>query len=154
MLCYLVSMVTSTELFRLGVPMSYASTVTRLFPCTYKINIMNIILIVILITIIIYINIITLTNTLTVIHENYRNYSDHHNSTWSYENRVSKHFVIFLNFRCLIACLLCCLLMSFVFLACLVVRDLCRSGCRQNYYLTPQPPPPPPHFFPYPQFFL
>ena len=56
-------------------------------------------------------------------------------STWSYEDRVSKHFVIFLNFRCLKACLLCCLLMSFVFLACLVVRDLCRSGCRQNYYL-------------------
>ena len=35
-------------------------------------------------------------------------------STWSYENRVSKHLVIFLNFPCLIACLLCCLLMSFV----------------------------------------
>ena len=55
---------------------------------------------------------------------------------WSYENRVSKHLVIFLNFPCLIACLLCCLLMSFFF-ACFVVRDLCRSGCRQNYYLTP-----------------
>ena len=25
------------------------------------------------------------------------------NSTWSYENRVSKHFVIFRNFPCLIA---------------------------------------------------
>ena len=25
------------------------------------------------------------------------------------------------------------------FLACLVVRDLCRSECRQNYYLTPLP---------------
>ena len=24
--------------------------------------------------------------------------------TWSYKNRVSKHFVIFLNFPCLIAC--------------------------------------------------
>ena len=66
-------------------------------------------------------------------------------STWSYENRVSKHFVIFLNFPCLIACLLCCLLMLlllllFFFLACLVVRDWC----------------PFPHslFFPYPQFFL
>ena len=55
--------------------------------------------------------------------------------TWSYENRVSKHFVIFLNFPCLIASLLCCLLMS-CFFACFVVRDLCRSGCRQNYYLT------------------
>ena len=38
------------------------------------------------------------------------------NSTWSHENRVSKHFVIFLNFPCLIACLLCCLLVSFLFL--------------------------------------
>ena len=65
--------------------------------------------------------------------------------TWSYENRVSKHFVIFLNFPCKIACLLCCLLMSFVF-ACFVVRDLCRSGCGQNYYL-PAPPPAPPIFF-------
>ena len=27
------------------------------------------------------------------------------------------------------------------YLAYLVVRDLCRSGCRQNYYLTPPPPP-------------
>ena len=36
-------------------------------------------------------------------------------STWSYENRVSKHFVIFLNFPCLLACLLRCLLMSFFF---------------------------------------
>ena len=57
-------------------------------------------------------------------------------STSSYENRVSKHFVIFLNFACLIAFLLCCLLMSFVF-ACFVVRDLCRSGCGENYYLAP-----------------
>ena len=32
-------------------------------------------------------------------------------TTWSYENRVGKHFVIFPNFPCLIACLLCCLLM-------------------------------------------
>ena len=57
-------------------------------------------------------------------------------STSSYENRVSKHFVIFLNFHCVIACLLCCLLMSFFF-ACFVVRDLCRSGYRQNYHLIP-----------------
>ena len=49
--------------------------------------------------------------------------------TWSYENRVSKHFVIFFNFPCLKACLLRCLLLSF-FCFCLlvVVRDLCRSG--------------------------
>ena len=31
---------------------------------------------------------------------------------WSCENQVSKHFVIFLNFPGLTACLLCCLLMS------------------------------------------
>ena len=41
-------------------------------------------------------------------------------STWSYENRVSKHVVIFLNFPCLIACLLCCLLMSLFFVFLLV----------------------------------
>ena len=57
-------------------------------------------------------------------------------STWSYENRVSKHFVIVLSFPCLIACLLCCLLMSFFFFAYLLVRNLCRSGCIQNYYLS------------------
>ena len=68
-------------------------------------------------------------------------------STWSYENRVSKH-VIFLDFPCLIACLLCCLLMSF-FLALFVFRDLCRSGCRQNDYLTPAPPFPLPIFLPF-----
>ena len=70
----------------------------------------------------------------------------------SYKNRVSTHFVIFPNFSCLIACLLCCLLMSFFFFfACFMVRDLCRRGCRQNYYLTL-----PPYFFfcPYPQFSL
>ena len=37
-------------------------------------------------------------------------------NTWSYENRVSKHFVICVNFPCLIASLLCCLLMSVFFL--------------------------------------
>ena len=37
-------------------------------------------------------------------------------STWSYKNRVIKQIVIFLNFPCLIACLLCCLLMSFFLL--------------------------------------
>ena len=47
--------------------------------------------------------------------------------TWSYENQVSKHLVIIVNFPCLIACFLCCLLMSFVcvcFFAGFVVRDL------------------------------
>ena len=62
---------------------------------------------------------------------------------------VSKHFVIFLSFPSLIACLLCCLLMSF-FLACFVVRDLCRSGCKQTYYLTPLSPSPSPSIFIFP----
>ena len=57
--------------------------------------------------------------------------------TQSYENRVSKHFVIFLNFPCLIACLLYCLLLL---LDCLVVRDLCRI-------LPPLPSSLPPYFF-------
>ena len=35
--------------------------------------------------------------------------------TWSHENRVGKHFSIFLNLPCLISCLLCCLLMSYFF---------------------------------------
>ena len=30
----------------------------------------------------------------------------------------------------------------FVCFACFVVRDLCRHGCRQNYYFTSPPPPP------------
>ena len=44
-----------------------------------------------------------------------------------------------------VACLCVC-----VFFACFLVRDLCRSGCRQNYYLTPPPLPPasPDYFFP------
>ena len=68
------------------------------------------------------------------------------NSTWSYENRVSKHFVIFRHMFTVLffdICLLCCLLMS-VFSSCFVAMDLCRSGCRQNYYLTSPPTPPPP----------
>ena len=66
------------------------------------------------------------------------------------ENRVSKHSVIFLNFPSLIVCLLCCLFMSFCFVfffACFVVRDLCRSGCRQDFYLTSLYPSFPPYFF-------
>ena len=83
-------------------------------------------------------------------------YKPNHKSNWSYENRVSKHFVIFLNFSYLIASLLCCLLMSFF--ACCVVRDLCRSGCRQNNYFIPLPPSLLPSFAiffcPYSQFSL
>ena len=45
---------------------------------------------------------------------------------------VTNHNLPEVSFRALLS-----LLMSFFFLACLVVRDLCTSGCRQNYYLTP-----------------
>ena len=38
-------------------------------------------------------------------------------------------------FQFFLTCVVC--LCRFFFLACLVVRDLCRNGCRQNYYLTP-----------------
>ena len=74
-------------------------------------------------------------------------------STWRYENRLSKHFVIFLNFHCLIAWHVFTVLLAYVvfFFACFEVRDLCRSGCRQNYNLTPLHPS---RFFPYPQFFV
>ena len=61
----------------------------------------------------------------------------HFISTWSYENRISKHFVIFLNFPCLIASLLCCSLMSYFFGLSCGQGLMCRSGCRQNYYLIP-----------------
>ena len=42
-------------------------------------------------------------NTHTLLKKNYNN-----KATWSYENRFGKHFLIFLNFPCLIACLLSC----------------------------------------------
>ena len=60
--------------------------------------------------------------------------------TWSYENRVSKHFVIFLNFPCLIACLLCCLLMSFFCL-------FCGEGFEQKWMQTELLSYPLPYFF-------
>ena len=66
-------------------------------------------------------------------------------STWSHKNGVNKHFVIFPNLPCLIACLLCCLPMCFFF-ACFVVRDFCRRGWRINYHLNPPPPHLPPIF--------
>ena len=65
-------------------------------------------------------------------------------SAWSYVNRVRKHFVISLNFACLMACLLSCLLMS-VFFVRFVVRALCRCGCRQNFKNFYLPPPRPLH---------
>ena len=71
--------------------------------------------------------------------------------TWSYENQVSKHFVIFLNFPCLIACLLCCLLMSFFFLLVLWLGICVEVDVDRITILTS---PSPPDFFPYPQFFL
>ena len=64
-----------------------------------------------------------------------------YNSTWSHENRVSKHFVIFLNFPCLNSLFIVLFACVVSFFACFVIRGLCRSGCRQNYYLTPLLPP-------------
>ena len=72
-----------------------------------------------------------------------------YNSTWSHENRVSKHFVIFLNFPCLIACLLCCLLMSFLLLLVLWL-GICVEVDVERITTLPLPLP----FFSYPQFFL
>ena len=61
-----------------------------------------------------------------------------------YENRVSKHFIISLNWPCLsLFTGVVCLCVSFF--CCFVIRALCRSGCRQNFanfYLTPPSLPP------------
>ena len=70
-----------------------------------------------------------------------------------YENRVCEHFVISLNFPCLS---LITVLFAYVFICycCFVVRDLCRSGCRQNFanFFLPPPPTSPlfGYFFPVP----
>ena len=63
------------------------------------------------------------------------------NSIWRYENRVSKHFVIFLNFLCLIACLLCCLLML-LFLPVLWLV-ICVEVHVYGIIILPPPPAPP-----------
>ena len=68
---------------------------------------------------------------------------------WSYENRISKHFVIFLNFPCLTV-----LFAYVLFFACFVVKDLCKSWFRQKYYLTPLPPSLPIFVHPYAQLSL
>ena len=71
-------------------------------------------------------------------------------STWIYENRVSKHFFISLNFPCLSLFTALFAYVVFLFLfGSFVVRDLCGSGCRQNFAnfrlapLSPLPPPSP-----------
>ena len=61
--------------------------------------------------------------------------------TWSYENRVTKHFVIFLNSPCLIACLLRCLLMSFFF-ACFKWLGNCVEVDVDSITILPTPLPP------------
>ena len=50
--------------------------------------------------------------------------------TWMYKNRVSKHFVIVLDFPCL--SLFTVLFAYVVHFGCFVVRDLCSSGRRGN----------------------
>ena len=84
---------------------------------------------------------------------------NHNISTWIYKNRVSKHFVIYLNFLCL--SLFAVLFLYFAsFLGCFLLKDLYRSVCRQNFanfYLTTPPPPSLTSlvfFRPYPQFSL
>ena len=67
--------------------------------------------------------------------------------TWSYENRVSKHFVIFLSFPCLIACLLCCLLMCFLLVLWL---GICVEVNVDIITILATPR----ILFPYPQFFV
>ena len=58
---------------------------------------------------------------------------------------VSKNFVIYLIFLCL-SLFTVLFLYAVSFLGCLVARDFCRSGFRQNfvnfYLFTPLPPPP------------
>ena len=79
-------------------------------------------------------------------------------STWSYENRVRKHFVILSQlplsnsfFTQLFACLLLLL-----FVVRFVVKDLCRRGFKKNFanFYLPAPPPPPPRFTPSLCYFL
>ena len=56
------------------------------------------------------------------------------------KNRVSKHFVIFVNFPCLIACFLCCLLMSFFFWLVLWLAICVEVDVDRITILTPHPP--------------
>ena len=75
-------------------------------------------------------------------------------STWICENLVCKQFVISLNFPCLS---LFTVLFAYVFCCFVGFRDLCRSGCRQNFanFFLPSPPHLPPSMvifsLPYPQ---
>ena len=73
-------------------------------------------------------------------------------STWSYENRVSKQFVTFHNFPCLIACWLCCLLMWFFLLFCGLGICVEVDVDRITMLLSLLPPSLP--ILPYPQFSL
>ena len=54
-------------------------------------------------------------------------------------------FTVLIAYVALFVCVCVCVC---VCVACFVVRDLCRSGCRQNYYLTPSTPSAPYFFFP------
>ena len=53
-------------------------------------------------------------------------------STWVYENRVGKQFVISLNFCCLSFFTMLFSWVDFFFFGCSVIRDLCRNDCRGN----------------------
>ena len=78
------------------------------------------------------------------------NSSNNNNSTWSYKNQVSKHFVISLNFPCLRACLLSCLLISFFLFV--LWLGLCEDMAVDR--ISPISIFPPPFTSPLPQFSL
>ena len=64
-----------------------------------------------------------------------------YNYTWSYENRVSKHFAIFLKFLCLIACSV--LFASVVFFPLVLWLGICVEVDVDRITISP----PPPYFF-------
>ena len=72
-----------------------------------------------------------------------------YNSTWSYENRVRKHLVIFLNFPCLIGCLLCCLIAYVFFFLLVLWLGVSVEVNKDIITILPHLPPPPslPIFF-------
>ena len=76
---------------------------------------------------------------------NLLDHSQSFNSTWSYENRVSKHFVIFRNFPCLIAWHMFTVLFAYVvffffFLLVLWLGICVEVGVDRINILPPHPP--------------
>ena len=61
-----------------------------------------------------------------------------YNYTWSYENRVSKHFAIFLNFPCLVACSV--LFASVVLFSLVLWLGICVEVDVDRITISPTPP--------------